>query len=122
VGLLSDAPKPPKRVIIATEMVNPTVLIDEIFLALDDKVKGPALEAELRGMSFLVVDNLATMAFYNTHKDIAEFFVKTGKYLDRFPNHRVYMVAARSSADELHAEAKRFAQLNLDIPDEWLTE
>jgi len=119
---LGDNPKPPKRVVIATEMVNPVVLIDEMFLALSDKAKGATLDAEIRGMGFIIVDNLATMAIYNTQKDIDEFFRKSNLFLERFPNQKMFTVTARSGYDELHAAARKFAQIEVDIPDEWLLE
>jgi hypothetical protein len=122
VGILTENPKPPKRVIIATEMVNPVVLIDEIFHTLTDKVRGPTLDADMKGMSFIIVDNLATMAIYNTQNDINEFFKKSNQFLERYPGQRMFTVTARNGGDELHAEAKKFAQLEVDIPDEWLLE
>lgn len=122
VGLLPDAPKPPKKVIIAVEMVCPTVLIDEINLALSDRTKGAVLENEMKGMSFLMVDNLATMAIYNSSRDIAEFFRKSGEFLERFPQLRMVMVTARSNYPELHEMARKFTQTVTDIPDEWLLE
>jgi hypothetical protein len=109
-----------KRLFIARGILSPATFIAELISRISNPHSGPALDAELRNMRFLMMDNLSTLAAYNGPKGIAACFDHVLMLLMRYGSMRFVAVAARDSLDALGPDARGFFNLVVDIPDGWL--
>ncbi len=109
-----------KKLFIARGILSPAIFISQLLTRTQNLQSGPALDAELRAMRFLMVDNLSSLAAYNGPKGIDACFGHVAMLLMRYPSMRFIAVAGRDSFSVLGNGAKGFFNLEADIPDEWL--
>jgi hypothetical protein len=120
---VSAVPEPrPRRIVIAQGIFSPAIFIDDMFTRLHDSRAGAALDAEIRSMDFLMVDNLSSLAAYNGPKGIDACFEHLAMFLDRYRSIRFLAAAGRDSLDALGPPASTFFNTEVSIPDEWLAE
>jgi len=110
----------PKRLVIAPGIFSPAIFIGEMLSRLSDPQSGSTLDAELRGMNFLMVDNLSSLAVYNGPRGIDACFGHVAMFLDRYRSMRFIAVAGRDSLGALGPGATGFFNAEVGIPDEWL--
>ena len=117
----SSLPEPPmRRIVVAPGVFTPAVFIDEMFLRLSDARSRPGLDAELRGMNFMMLDNLSTLSAFNGPMGIATSFERTSAFLGSYPHFRFIAVAARDTLAALRPAAQGFFDLEAGIQDDWL--
>ncbi len=109
-----------KRLFIAQGILSPAVFIAELLTRTSKPHGGPALDAALRKMRFLMVDNLSSLAAYNGPKGIETCFGHVAMMLMRYSSMRFVAVAARDSLGALGPDARGFFNKEVDIPDGWL--
>ncbi|MBM4248155.1 MAG: hypothetical protein FJ149_01705 [Euryarchaeota archaeon] len=109
-----------KRLFIAKGIFSPAVFIGELLNRIRDPRSGPPLDAELRAMRFLLVDNLSSLAAYNGPKGIDACFGHVAMMLMQYPSMRFIALAGRDSLPALGPGATAFFNLGVEIPDEWL--
>ncbi len=120
---VSAVPEPrPRKIVIAQGIFSPAIFIDDMFTRLGDPQAGPALDAEIRTMNFLMVDNLSTLNAYNGPKGIDACFAHLAMFLDRYRSIRFVAAAGRESLTALGAGARSFFDTEVGLPDEWLAE
>jgi len=109
-----------KRLFIAKGIFSPAVFIAELMNRTANPHSGPALDAELRAMRFLMVDNLSTLAAYNGPKGIDACFGHVAMFLMKYPSLRFIALAGRDSLGALGPDAPGFFNMMVGIPDDWL--
>ena len=110
----------PRRLVIVTGIFSPAIFIGDILSRLSDPRTGPDLDAELRGMNFLMVDNLSSLAAYNGPRGIDACFGHIAMFLDRYRSMRFIAVAGQDSLGALGPGATGFFNAEVGIPDNWL--
>jgi hypothetical protein len=73
-------------------------------------------------MGFIMLDDLSALGVYNSPRGITAFLEGISALLNRFPALRFVAVAARDSLDGLGPDARKFFNLEVDIPDGWLVD
>lgn len=118
---VSSVPEPrPKRLVIAPGIFSPAIFIGEMLSRIADARTGAALDAELSGMNFLMVDNLSSLGVYNGPRGIDACFGHVAMFLDRYRTMRFIAVAGRDTLGALGPGARGFFNAEVSIPDEWL--
>jgi len=109
-----------KKLFIAQGIFSPAIFIAELLNRIGNPHTGPALDAELRGMRFVMVDNLSSLAAYNGPKGIDACFGHVAMLLMQYPSMRFIALAGRDSLGALGPGAPGFFNSEIGIPDDWL--
>lgn len=118
---VSSLPDPPvRKIVVAPGIFTPAVFIDEMFLRLSNPRTRAGLDGELRGMSFMMLDNLSTLSAFNGPMGLATCFERASAFLGSYPHFRFIAVAARDTLAALRPGAQGFFDLEADIRDDWL--
>ncbi len=110
-----------KKILVVSGIFCPTLFLDSLDRAASSAA-GAGLIEELRGMHFLLVDNLAVMAAYNSRKKIEEFFQRLDALLTRFPNLRGILMTDKRDNPEIYELARGVSEVEIQIKDDVLAQ
>ncbi len=109
-----------RRVLIVSGIFCPTIFLDSIDAAVSTPEGGAELLEELRGMDFLMVDNLLSMTLYNSWRKTEEFFARLDVLQHKFPNLRLLMTTDKHQDPRLYELAARICDIEIELRKELL--
>jgi len=108
------------RILIISGIFCPTLFLDSVEAAIRSPSEGTAnLLKELQNMDFIMIDNISTMAAYNSGESIAEFFRRFDIFLGQFPRMRAYLTTDSKAQMNIFDMAKGLQGARLAMDRTW---
>jgi len=118
---ISSPMQAPNKILVVSGIFCPTLFLDSIDSTMASSPEAKEkIEAELKSMNFIMVDNISTMMAYNSSAKVHEFFIRFDAFLKQFPNIRAFLSMDRTLPNDIYQAARKLVDREVEILDEWL--
>lgn len=113
------SPPAKKKVYVVSGLMCPTLFLDAVEAGMRSGGQKSELLSEISSLDFIMLDNLSAMGIYNTMPKVAEVFSRLQAFISHFASMNVIMVADKNIYPEVYAMARKYADRETEIGEEW---